>query len=920
MHDPRLSALFERYRSQGDLSALAKLFDEISPEMMRVARHVAGRGVDPEDVVQATFLASIERSETYDASRPIVPWLMGILINQARLMNRRRATRHEEPTAHDIPSSGPEPDDAEAREVQDAVARALADLPPTYREVLVAHLAEGKPPHEIARELGRPQGTVRAQLHRGLRLVRRSLPSGFAFGAAAVLDRSALAEVRREILESAARAKSLPASAIPAATTATNIPASVALGALVLVAILSIVWVAGGAAPAGEAVALDTADAPRARVAAVDRPESQARAAVSADIPAAPASATAGVRAANPEQGSVRVIVRDALGAPAAGVRVDLLAWGDPFWFERVRELVTDGEGAAEFPRVHAGRVGVHVDRGGVQSRADVRPAQRTDIEIRLARGLDLSGIVRDLRGAPIEGAVVEAGEDPEAEPRRVSAPTGPDGRYVLRDVARNLAVWARGDARPASEATWFGTPTWGRKAVASADFVLADPVEPLAFVVVDPRGDPIPGALAVGLATVTEGDASAAFRADGALALAHRAARARATAEGLVSLCLDRAHFERIAVSGPGYAPRELDLDDVGSLVALGPAARLAGVARFGDGAAADACLVEARVEGIRAPLRARSSSDGSWELLDVPPGEFVLQARASPDAPASEVRGVLVAGETVTWNPTVEHASVIRGVARSAHGGPAVTWLVKAVREGAGEAPILAAWMHAPYAPERQPDLRQCWTDEHDGTFFVPSAPGATYRLELRARAMWNGQVHGALDGVAAGATGVDLRVQSERGFVRARFVDAQGRPAAGTLTAVRRGSGAEHHGESQPDGRVERDLHPGTYALVAWPDGGAPRSLGLREIGADEVVELGDVRVDATGQLTLRGAAGASIALRCADGLHYRMERSGAHLVATGLPPGDYVATGRWGDGRALEAAARVEAGEDVVVEPR
>jgi hypothetical protein len=94
MHDPRLTELFERYRREGDLSALAKLFDAISPEMMRVARHVAGRGVDPEDVLQSTFLASIERSETFDATRPIVPWLMGILINQARLMNRRRVTRH----------------------------------------------------------------------------------------------------------------------------------------------------------------------------------------------------------------------------------------------------------------------------------------------------------------------------------------------------------------------------------------------------------------------------------------------------------------------------------------------------------------------------------------------------------------------------------------------------------------------------------------------------------------------------------------------------------------------------------------------------------------------------------------------------------------------------------------------------------
>ncbi len=464
MHDPRLSALFERYRSHSDLSALAKLFDEISPEMMRVARHVAGRGVDPEDVVQSTFLASIERADAFDASRPIVPWLMGILINQARLMNRRRATRHEEAAAEDLPGTSQDPDDAEALEVRAAVARALAELPPTYREVLVAHLAEGKPPHEIARDLGRPQGTVRAQLHRGLRIVRRSLPSGFALGLAVVLDRSALAQVRREVLEEAARAKSLPASAIPVATSGSKVGLTLAAASAVLVAVLGIAWLGGRSARAEQDVSPTVAGAVDGRRADVARPSRPARAALArgespTTTPAAePRAVAAGF-------GSVHVTVRDARGLPVAGAHLDLLAWGDPYWHERVRALVTDADGAAEFPRVHAGRIGVHLDGGGVQSRADVKPDERTEVAIVLDRGLDLAGVVVDERGLPVQGAVVEAGEEPGAEPRRASAPTGPDGRFVLPDVARTLAVARR--QRAASEAVWFGTPTWAKRAAA---------------------------------------------------------------------------------------------------------------------------------------------------------------------------------------------------------------------------------------------------------------------------------------------------------------------------------------------------------------------------------------------------------------------------------------------------------------------
>src|SRR5207249_9991717 len=94
----------------------------------------------------------------------------------------------------------------ESHEIDEAVTRALDDLPETYREVLVPHLSQGKKPHEIARDLGRPQGTVRAQIHRGLRLVRKSLPSGLALGALALLRADALALVRARVLDRAARA------------------------------------------------------------------------------------------------------------------------------------------------------------------------------------------------------------------------------------------------------------------------------------------------------------------------------------------------------------------------------------------------------------------------------------------------------------------------------------------------------------------------------------------------------------------------------------------------------------------------------------------------------------------------------------------------------------------------------------------
>jgi len=907
MHDPRLSALFDRYRREGDLSALAKLFDEISPEMMRVARHVAGRGVDPDDIVQATFLASIERAHTFDATRPIVPWLMGILINQARLMNRRRATRHEEPVVADLAGAEYEPDDVEAREVQDAVARALADLPATYREVLVAHLAEGKQPHEIARDLGRPQGTVRAQLHRGLRIVRRSLPSGFALGLAAMLDRNALAAVRREVLQHAARKHALPASAIPAAVGTSKVGVTVAAAAVVLAGVVGIAWFGGNSARVDVDMGPD-GSAPRGpQVVELDGGPARPRAVAVEELAAVPPTATLAEDVAASTTGSVRVSVVDALGGPVVGAHLDLLAWGDPLWHERVRVLYTDAAGIADFPRVAVGRVGVHLDGGGTQARADVMAGQRSDVAIKLEAGIEITGVVVDLHGAPIENAIVESGPDPCQAPRRTSAPTVPDGRFALRDAARTLPLWARADSRPNSSAIWFGTPGHARTSTAEVRFVLDDPVVPLAFTVVDASGARIQGAIV----TAAEEPGELTFRADGSLVLARRGGRAVSDADGRIEIAVDVTRTRRITVEARDHARRELAPQDVGTLVQLQDGARVAGVAHYPDGVAAVAAVVEARVDGLAEPLRTTSSTDGSFEILGVPAGPFVLSARTAPDAPAAETRGVVHGGETFEWNPRLEHALVIRGISRSAHGGVSKTWLVKAVREDAETSVIPDSWT-GPAAP----DLRQCWTGQ-DGRFTVPSAPGATYRLELRARAAWNGPVLGALDGVRAGAEDVHMRVQPERGFLRARLLDASGALVRGSITVVRQSSGAEQRFDTKPDGRIEGDVHPGTYALVAWPTGCAPLSLGQRAFGTDEIVDLGDVRVERTGTLRLRDAASSHAKLVDAAGFPREMSRSGADLVAWDLAPGAYVVTVRRANAIDAELRARVEAGAEIAL---
>jgi DNA-directed RNA polymerase specialized sigma24 family protein len=88
----RTEALFLAWRTNSDLRALAQVFDETAPELYAVARHLARGTSEAEDLVQACFLAAIERAASYEADRPLRPRLCGILGNEARKLRSRRAT------------------------------------------------------------------------------------------------------------------------------------------------------------------------------------------------------------------------------------------------------------------------------------------------------------------------------------------------------------------------------------------------------------------------------------------------------------------------------------------------------------------------------------------------------------------------------------------------------------------------------------------------------------------------------------------------------------------------------------------------------------------------------------------------------------------------------------------------------------
>jgi RNA polymerase sigma-70 factor (ECF subfamily) len=184
MNDPETDLqLLERTRS-GDPSAFGVLIERYSSDLFRVIRRMAGDSSEAEAIVQESFLRvwRILRSpfqQAQDWKRPFFPYLVTIAMNLAR--DRWRKDRFLDfSSLEDIQeallSREPDPEIVvEKDETLEALAEAVAKLPPAYRAVIALRYEAGLSYKEIAEALELPINTIRTQLRRAKDRLREAL-------------------------------------------------------------------------------------------------------------------------------------------------------------------------------------------------------------------------------------------------------------------------------------------------------------------------------------------------------------------------------------------------------------------------------------------------------------------------------------------------------------------------------------------------------------------------------------------------------------------------------------------------------------------------------------------------------------------------------------------------------------------------
>ncbi len=155
----------ERAR-EGDRAAFEALYRRFSP----VVHGVLLARVPPAlaaDLVHDVFITVLRRLPELREAEAFPGWIVSIAKHQASSALRRP-----------LPVEAPETSRRASAEVSHDARRALAaiqDLPEAYRDVLLLRLVEGLTGPEIAEHTGLTHGSVRVNLHRGMRLLREAL-------------------------------------------------------------------------------------------------------------------------------------------------------------------------------------------------------------------------------------------------------------------------------------------------------------------------------------------------------------------------------------------------------------------------------------------------------------------------------------------------------------------------------------------------------------------------------------------------------------------------------------------------------------------------------------------------------------------------------------------------------------------------
>jgi RNA polymerase sigma-70 factor, ECF subfamily len=152
----------------GDPAAFTRLYERYGRVVHGLLIARVGRD-EVDDLVQDVFLTAWRRLQDLRDPAAFGGWIAMIARNRATDFHRRTADFVE------LPDNLASPVTASGAADANLALSAIRALPDAYRETLILRLVEGLSGPEIAERTGLTPGSVRVNLHRGMKMLREKL-------------------------------------------------------------------------------------------------------------------------------------------------------------------------------------------------------------------------------------------------------------------------------------------------------------------------------------------------------------------------------------------------------------------------------------------------------------------------------------------------------------------------------------------------------------------------------------------------------------------------------------------------------------------------------------------------------------------------------------------------------------------------
>ncbi len=167
--------------AQGDQLAFKKLYEETSPKLMSLCLRLMRTEALAEDVLQEGFIKVWQKADSFTPGKgKALTWMSTVIRNKGLDKLRNLKTKAAETEIQyeglEFASADLQPDNLEdlSQDVKGLMA-CLDKLKPDQRECILLSYYYGHTHQELSIKMGRPLGTIKAWIRRGLEDIRPCL-------------------------------------------------------------------------------------------------------------------------------------------------------------------------------------------------------------------------------------------------------------------------------------------------------------------------------------------------------------------------------------------------------------------------------------------------------------------------------------------------------------------------------------------------------------------------------------------------------------------------------------------------------------------------------------------------------------------------------------------------------------------------